>query len=234
MNRSIAERLEHNTHRTRLVEHPFFKQNVPAKFTHENVARYIGQWWHPLHYFPTFLARTISVVNDDEKTAVTSILSQEVGEGAFERAHASIYISTMKDVGFEEKVITGTAPSEATRALVAGYEQASSSRLSALGFLYGTEVADLVMVAGIGKAVRKCTGAHALPWVDIHVAQEPHHVEKAAGAVYAELSQREEDEVVFQAERMWKLWVAFFDYLKDAMGESVSRLSQDVSQAPAE
>lgn len=234
MNRSIAERLEKNAHRARLVEHPFFKQNGPSKFTRENVAIYLGQWWHPLHYFPTFLSRTVSVVADAEKTAVTSILHQEVGEGDFARAHASIYVSTMKDVGFDEAIVTQSPPSEATKALIDGYKQASSERLSALGFLYGTEVADLVMVAGIGKAVRRCTGANRLPWVDIHVEQEPHHVEKASGAVYAPLSQAEEDEVVRQAERMWQLWVGFFDHLKRAMGDDAVHAPASAAASAAE
>jgi hypothetical protein len=54
--------------------------------------------------------------------------------------------------------------------------------------MYGTEVADLAMVSGIGAAVRRVSGMKNLPCVDIHVLQEPHHVDEASNALEPELS----------------------------------------------
>jgi hypothetical protein len=97
------------------------------------------------------------------------------------------------------------------------YREASGDRLGALGFVYGTEVADLAMVSGIGNAVRRVTGAQDLPWVDIHILQEPDHVEQVNEAIEPDFTAEEVNELVARAEEMWSLWIAFFDRLRAVM-----------------
>ncbi|MFI7289407.1 hypothetical protein ACIBRY_22540 [Streptomyces anulatus] len=89
---SISDRLvESEAHRA-FVDHEFFKQVNSSELSHEHVGMFLGQWWHPLHYFPTFLARCISVLPDIEsKSAITRILSQEVGVRSVKAAHEVIY-----------------------------------------------------------------------------------------------------------------------------------------------
>ncbi|HEY4563805.1 MAG TPA: iron-containing redox enzyme family protein, partial [Thermoanaerobaculia bacterium] len=79
----ITERLEENPLRKELVHHPFFKEvRSSAALDREKVGVFLGQWWHPLHYFPHFLSRTIDQVPMLEmKTAISKILYQELGEG---------------------------------------------------------------------------------------------------------------------------------------------------------
>ena len=127
------------------------------------------------------------------KTAICKILYQELGEGDPARAHERMYISTMEDAGFDRATVSEAPPFEETRRLVQRYEEASAERLSALGFVYGTEVADLAMVAGIGNAVRRVSGLETLPWVDIHILQEPDHVDQANEALEAGFSPEEVD-----------------------------------------
>ena len=56
----ITERLEQNPLRKGLIHHPFFKEvRSSAEIDREKVGIFLGQWWHPLHYFPHFLSRTI-------------------------------------------------------------------------------------------------------------------------------------------------------------------------------
>ena len=81
----------------------------------------------------------------------------------------------------------------------------------------GTEVADLAMVSGIGHAVQRVTGLKDLPWVDIHVQQEPEHVAQVNEAIEPGFSPAEEETVVAAAEEMWRLWIAFFDRLRHVM-----------------
>ena len=136
----------------------------------EGVAVVLGQWWHPLHYFPSFLSRTLSVVPMIEmKTAISRILFQELGEGDCCKAHEYVYVQTKVDAGFCPEKIINTPPLKPTRQLVEGYAKASNSCWSGLGFLYGTEIADLIIVSFIGKRVRQAAGKQQLPWVDIHV-----------------------------------------------------------------
>lgn len=183
--------------------------------TREQAAIFIGQWWHPLHYFPTFLARSVAVLPDIEsKSAIARILNQETGEGNSSRAHEVIYIDTMARAGFTNEQSAGTAPYRETATLVEGYRNAADARLSALGFVFATEVADLVMVSGIGMAVRRATGATDLEWVDIHVEQEPDHVEHADYTMMMTFDDAEEQKLVASAEDMWRLWIAFFDRLQ--------------------
>ena len=177
----------------------------------EEVVIILGQWFHPLHYFPTFLSRLISVSREIEtQTYVSRILWEELGEGDPHRAHERIYIETISDGGFVKEQVAGTPPSNATRKLVEGYEQASRNRLSGLGFLYGTEVVDLPMVATIGELMRRCTGKRNLPWVNVHVSQEPGHVDSANATLKPAFTEEEQREIVKQAEQMWTLWIDFF------------------------
>ena len=171
----------------------------------------LGQWFHPLHYFPTFLSRLIAVSpNLETQTYVSRILWEELGEGDPRRAHEKVYIETISDGGFAQEEVAGAPPLNATRKLVDGYEQASTNWLSGLGFLYGTEVVDLPMVATVGELMRRCTGKRDLPWVNIHVSQEPGHVDSANATLKPAFTGEEQREIVKDAEQMWTLWIDFF------------------------
>ena len=215
----ITERLEQNPLRKGLIHHPFFKEvRSSAEIDREKVGIFLGQWWHPLHYFPNFLSRTIDQLSMLEmKTAICKILYQELGEGDPARAHERIYVTTMQEAGFDEATVAEAAPFEETRRLVQRYQEASGELLSALGFVYGTEVADLAMVAGIGNAVRRVSGLKDLPWVDIHILQEPDHVAQVNEAIEPDFSDEEINQIVTNAEEMWSLWTAFFDRLRKVM-----------------
>lgn len=180
----------------------------------EQIALILGQWFHPLHYFPTFLSRLISVTPDIEtQTFISRILWEELGEGDPQNAHEKIYRQTMTDGGFSLSEIAEAPPSEATRELVAGYEASSKSYLAGLGFLYGTEVVDLPMVSTIGELMRRSTGQRNLPWVAIHVAQEPGHVESSNETLKPSFAADEQGQIIESAERMWRLWINFFKSL---------------------
>lgn len=175
----------------------------------------LGQWFHPLHYFPVFLSRLISVTPSVEsQTYISRILWEELGEGNPERAHEKIYVQTMVDGGFEKTQFTEAPPLAATRRLVHGYERASSEYLPGLGFLYGTEVVDLQMVATIGALMKRSTCLRTLPWVDIHVQQEPGHVESSTQTLDQSLDDGEQHRVVTSAEEMWTLWKDFFQSIR--------------------
>jgi pyrroloquinoline quinone (PQQ) biosynthesis protein C len=214
----LQEPLKSHPLRRGLVKHPFFGKVATADLSRAQVAIFLGQWWHPLHYFPEFLARLITVAPDVKvKTAISKILYQELGEGDASRAHEVAYLETMKPLGFPEAELSCAAPLPTTERLVATYAESSASLLPGLGALYGTEVADLAMVSGIGTAVRRLTGAKRLPWVDIHVEQEPEHVVRASDTIGPGFSEAEEAAVLTGAETIWSRWIAFFDELDGAV-----------------
>lgn len=210
----VLDSLKNNLLRKNLIHHRFFNEIRTGLLTRSDVAIFLGQWWHPLHYFPDFLSRSISVVPKlQTKTAICAILFQELGEGDPARAHERIYVETMATAGFSREEVAEAPPFESTCNLIQGYQRASTEQTSALGFVYGTEVADLAMVSGIGAAVRQVSGLEHLPWVDIHVLQEPDHVDKAGDALEPELSSDDFQRVVASAEEMWRLWIGFFSEL---------------------
>lgn len=210
-----SEQLNSNPLRNELVQFLKDFKGSCGVLTREQVLLILGQWFHPLHYFPTFLSGLIAVTPDIEtKTFISRILWQELGEGDPQRAHEKIYLETVSDNGFERQRVAQAPPSAATAELVAGYERAAKEPLPGLGFLYGTEVVDLPMVAAIGELMRRCTGKQHLPWVSIHVSQEPHHVESSNEALRPILTEEERQQVVGSAEEMWRLWLGFFRSIK--------------------
>ena len=230
----LQEDLKNHPLRKKLINHSFFDRIRTAPLSRGQVATFLGQWWHPLHYFPVFLSRLISVCPRVElQTAVSKILYQELGEGDAERAHEVLYISTMTPLGFSRAEVAAAAPLPSTARLVAAYAESSANLMAGLGFMYGTEVADLAMVSGIGTAVRRATGATSLPWVDIHVEQEPEHVARANDSLSLDLTEAQEKELLAHAESMWRHWIAFFDELERAAfaSQALSDASREAVRA---
>ena len=203
--------LSGNSVKNELVGYLKELKNTCGTLSREQIAVILGQWFHPLHYFPTFLSRLISVTpNIETQTFISRILWEELGEGDPQRAHEKIYKQTMSDGGFSLSEIAEAPPFTATQELIAGYETSSTSYLAGLGFMYGTEVVDLPMVSTIGELMRRSTGQRNLPWVNIHVAQEPGHVESSNETLKPSFTADEQRQIVENAERMWRLWINFF------------------------
>jgi len=208
---SITDSLSASERKNELVTFLNDLKNECGTLSTKQVLIILGQWFHPLHYFPTFLSRLISVSPDIEtQTYVSRILWEELGEGDPRRAHEKVYLETISDGGFAKEQVAGAPPLNATSRLIEGYEQASTNCLSGLGFLYGTEVVDLPMVATIGELMRRCTGKKDLPWVNIHVSQEPGHVDSANETLKVALTKEAQREIFRHAEQMWTLWIDFF------------------------
>ena len=187
-------------------------------FSREQVGVVLGQWFHPLHYFPAFLSRLIAVSPSLEmQTHISRILWQELGEGEVCKAHERIYITTMADAGFEREAFAQARPFDKTIELVAGYKRASEDYLSGLGFMYGTEVADLAMVSTIGELVCEATARRDLPWVDIHIKQEPDHVDVSNKTLRPAFTVQQQKQIIASARQMWALWIGFFERIKEVI-----------------
>jgi len=209
---SFLARLRRHPLRRQLVDHKVFRQIRSEGYDRKQALILVGQWWHPLHYFPTFLALSVAAFPDiRSKSAAAHILDQETGEGRPERAHEVVYIDSLSALGFTREEITELPPFAETEALVASYAEATQNQYSARGFIFATEVADLAMVTGIGEAVRRATGAQEIEWVRIHAQQEPAHVAQADNSLLQEFSENEEFSIMESAGRMWSRWIAFFD-----------------------
>jgi len=77
LGRKLEDTLKNDPLRLKLIAHPFFARVAQESLTRGQVATFLGQWWHPLHYFPVFLSRLISVSPRIEaKTSIGKILYQ--------------------------------------------------------------------------------------------------------------------------------------------------------------
>ena len=218
MSDKIFHTLVHEPLRKELVLHPLITQLKSNPLSFEQVKIILAQWYHPLHYFPTFLAHLIGLAPSlNIKTHISKILWQELGEGNVVRSHEHLYEQTMQNVGFKSSEFIAVMPLKSTTALVQSYKESTESYLTALGYAFGTETADLVMVSSIGYAVKILTGAKKLEWVEIHVKQEPDHVNCVNEALASELTADESQQVIDGARSMWKYWISFFDGLAEAI-----------------
>lgn len=207
--------------RKHLFEHSFIRRMKKQTLSAQQVQVVLGQWFHPLHYFPSFVGRFIGIAPSLAiKTLMSKIMWQELGEGDISRAHETLFAETMMDVGFARQGFVSVAPLPATARLVAAYaEKSASDYLASLGYLYATESADLLMVAAIGAAVRKNTGATRLPWVDVHIRQEPDHTDCVDGALVSGLTSDEETYVLASADAMFTMWCDFFTEIERSVEE---------------
>ena len=209
--RETSALLSESSVRNKLVAYLNELKDVCGTLDRDQVLTILGQWYHPLHYFPTFLARLISVTPSlSSQTFISRILWQELGEGNPQCAHENVYLDTIAAGDLAPNTAAGAPPLEATKRLVLGYEDASQHYLSGLGFLYGTEVVDLPMVSTVGELMGRCTGKRDLAWVNIHVKQEPDHVESSNEALQPSFAVSEQREIIDKAEQLWTLWIDFF------------------------
>jgi pyrroloquinoline quinone (PQQ) biosynthesis protein C len=206
-----------------VLEHPIFARIAAHGIDRRGAQRFVDQFWHPSHYFPTFLAGLISQTPRLEvMTSLSRILWQELGEGDPRRAHESIYVDTMLALGLRDPSAHEDEPNEATARLVEQYRIGASDFLTGLGCIYATEAIDLPIVSGLGVAVSAATGAETIPWVEIHAEQEPDHMESATAAVDVELDAMEADKVAEAARSMWLGWNDFYSTLELELFASAS------------
>ncbi|HET8963077.1 MAG TPA: iron-containing redox enzyme family protein [Chitinophagales bacterium] len=223
----IQELLKKDPKRLELINHPVLKMFKSKQLTKKQVEGILGQWYHPLDNFPFFLSSCIAHIRITEiQTFISDILYEELGCGLPEDSHLRLYESTMADQGYDSKAVSKAKPFAATEELIEGYKRSSKKQNSALGFLYATEVADLAMVSSIGVAVGNNTNKKVaeLPWVDIHVKQEPNHVNKVNSSLTVELTDEDQAEIITAAKQMWKLWIAFFEKIAEEI-----KLEQEVT-----
>lgn len=217
----ILEQLSSHALSRKLKNHEVLNKIRQNLLDEKQVTFILSQYWYPLDNFPSFLAGLIFCTKSVEIQAfVSKILYQELGEGNSQKAHSAIYKKTMYDVGLDLKEIINTSPLPETISLVERYNLPLKhlNYLRALGGLYSTEFYDLKIVSSIGKAISNCTKSQKLPWVDIHVTQEPDHVANVEYALSCEFDSGQEGEIIQGAEEMFSGWINFFDaignYLK--------------------
>ena len=211
--KNIQAELKKDENRSELISHPVLKYLKDEKLTHEEVAIVIGQWYYPLANFTFFLASCVAHIKIPAvQTFLCDILNEELGCGDPDQSHLKLFESTMVNAGFSKNEAIDAGAFKASIALVDGYKKAAKTQNTALGFVYATEVADLAMVSAIGYSVANLTGKtlRELPWADIHIQQEPNHVNNVDNSLDVPLGEADSAEILRSARLAWKLWVEFF------------------------
>lgn len=208
---SIADKLKVNEVRERLFNHPLFDVE-PEDFSIQSANFLLEQYWHPMHYFPTFLAQ-LSANSPDLafSCGIANILDEELGEGVFRRAHENIFLESFGMLGFDQNRLKSTSATTTTSQLIDCYKEGNKDFLVGLGGLYATESTDLAIVSGMGKVLQYATqSTKTNNWIAIHLKQEPNHVKQTDTALDS-LSPSDESKVIENAEKMWLCWIAFFN-----------------------
>jgi pyrroloquinoline quinone (PQQ) biosynthesis protein C len=224
MDAGLLESLKRNPGHEAVTRHPFFGAVRERSLTREEVTIFLAQYWYPIEFFTTHLASLIAKLPTDGplRTVVSRLLWQELGEGSYDRAHLYLYLKTMTDAGFAGADIVGAPALDATVRLVDGYRASCGHYLDALGWLYGTEVIDLTICTGLGRAVKNVSGKRELPWLTIHAEQEPDHVVIASAAMgeHASIahSDLEATRIRAAAEECWRCWRDFFTAMHEQIG----------------
>lgn len=219
--KQIQTKLKKDANRNELINHTVLKFLKDEKLSHGQIAKLLSQWYFPLANFPFFLASCISHIKITEiQTFLSDILHEELGCGDPGQSHLALYESTMKDAGFSTAEFINTNAYDATVALVDGYKYAAKNENRAIGFVYATEVADLAMVSSIGYSVANISGKtlKELPWADIHIKQEPNHVNNVNNSIDISVSESDAIEMLKSAQLCWKLWVDFFEEIGSRIG----------------
>lgn len=214
----VSTILHNHKRRKELITHPTLKILKTEPLAPQKVEFIASQWYLPVENFTGYLGGLIQSVPPSHlelQTFAAKILWQESGEGNPENSHANLFLKTLELAGFNPEVIQSQLPERETLELVQKYNQSNRNFLDSLGVLYGTEVADLSMVEAIGTAIRKCPSSiqTELPWVDIHLKQEPDHVDQVNQSVGIKLESSEQKKVISGAEELWGFWIKFFDMI---------------------
>ena len=219
----LLQKLNHDPLRKTLISHPLLLKMRTDRLSKIHLELILGQWYHPLHYFPTFLSYLIALADKLEiKTLISKILWQELGEGDVTQAHETIFINTLLKSKFTKSQFVNIKQLDATKNLLEGYKKAGSQDyLTALGFVFGTEAADLAMVGAIGSAIKNTTGVQELEWVSIHVKQEPDHTDCVAESILVDMSEIDATIVLMAARQIWALWIDFFDNITQTINSGV-------------
>jgi hypothetical protein len=71
------------------------------------------------------------------------------------------------------------------------------------------------MVSAVGKLMKRCTGKHHHPWVNVYIPQEPDHVDTSTAAPPAPFTDAEQRQTPESAGETWRLWLDFFKGIRE-------------------
>lgn len=208
-----SKHLNADSSRSRLLAHSIVSRVRSKEWSVAEISAIVGQYWYPLHFFPTFLGRLLSVAPDTKmKTAISKILNQELGDGRYSSSHEWLYIQAMCSLGIDKQIVCKSPMTPQTEALVNGYSRASENFYPGIGFLTATETTDLDIVKGLEGVVSKLSGNRPLPWVTIHTLQEPEHIDLSTSVISdAGISSEAAKEIKNAMAQTWTLWLKFFN-----------------------
>ena len=177
----------------------------------------LGQYWHLLHYFPTFLSGLVHSSSSLEvQTYVSKILFQELGEGDCARAHERFFLDALEECDLDVTAITTAPATPATQHLLDVFTAGAGDRLKGIGVLYATEATDLTIVTQLAVAIKRVTGREGLAWEQVHREQEGDHVVCSDSALESFFSQVESEKIQESTGQTAALWARFFESLGEA------------------
>jgi len=208
----------------RFQQHPLFKYGATGPLTSEQLKIVFSQYLQPLHYFPDFLSHLIALLPSiDQKTYISRILYQELGEGDPSNAHEVAYFKCLEDLNLAKTKILEHELYIETSDLMNMYKSASTDLEKSLGVLFATEVADLAIITGLYQLIKRNFGKELPLWVRLHIQQEPDHVKSSMETLCVRSPHTSQQKVLEFAEECSQKWYNFFDSILKNVSEEDSK-----------
>jgi hypothetical protein len=198
--------------RKKLSKHQLFA--LPSNYVprRKDLKLTFSQYWRPLHYFPDFLAKTISILPSlEQKSLISHILFQELGEADSKKAHEVAFFEAMNEVGITQQTICSTSELPETAQLMELYRNSTTNVESALGVLFATEVADLAIIMGLHRIMKPLLVKDVPLWVELHVVQEPDHVNASVKTLIEASKNLDIQKIIDAAQNCAETWNLFFN-----------------------
>jgi len=219
------ESFENETRRV-FRDHSLFEQ---THLSLQQLTAVFSQYFEPLHYFPNFLSHLTALLPSlAQKTFVSQILYQELGEGIPHRAHEVAFLDCLKEMGISEDAIHHAPIFRETTELMTLYRDSSTNLELALGMLFATEVADLAIITGLHKLIKGRLGGAIPLWVKLHVEQEPDHVQASTATLCVAIKGVDSDKVLDFARDCAQAWHRFFTAIEQEVCISERKIAVGV------
>jgi len=160
----------------------FFRLGRDSTWSRGQIAVFAPDYLFWVRSFPSILAGLVANVRDEEsRLFLTEILYSELGSGTPETMHFKLFQDFLLSLGVGEEDIKSAPRYEETTSLVGGMRTLYSHRdvLIALGAQYALEKQAFPMIEQLYAGFKRCSagGAPRFEYFDLHLVEEPKHLE---------------------------------------------------------
>ncbi|MPZ71020.1 MAG: TENA/THI-4 protein [Actinobacteria bacterium] len=179
----VAQRLDAETKRFDLLEHPFYVAWSEGRLTRDDLSFYSQQYFRQVEAFPTWLSTLSGRIDLDEaRSIVEENLADEVGDD-----HPGLWLAFAESLGVDADAVRGAAVEDETASCVGAFTDAAENNSVpfALGMLYGYESQTPAVAATKIEGLKKHYGIEGpgVEYFELHGELDIEHSSEMARAI---------------------------------------------------